>query len=197
MLLEIDPEARCLDHGGGHGVFVRLMRDLGLDFRWSDKYAENLYARGFEGALDEHYHLVTAFEVLEHLADVGSDLDQLFAGGHDYILVGTVLHTGHQPGWWYYMLESGQHIAFYSRATLRWIADHHGYDLEVGDAYALFVRRGIRIGSLRRLLLRTLLQHPTATAELVASLPTPLLRRFGRYRSRREADHAALRARSR
>lgn len=37
-----------LDTGGGYGIFVRLMRDLGYDFVWYDKYAENLLARGFE-----------------------------------------------------------------------------------------------------------------------------------------------------
>src|SRR4051794_24214654 len=45
-LLRLGPAARCLDFGGGHGVFVRLMRDRGLDFRWADKFAQNLYARG-------------------------------------------------------------------------------------------------------------------------------------------------------
>jgi hypothetical protein len=39
-----------LDYGGGHGAFVRMMRDLGFDFLWFDKYAENLFAIGFEGA---------------------------------------------------------------------------------------------------------------------------------------------------
>src|SRR5262249_3416279 len=65
-VLGLPPAARCLDYGGGHGVFVRMMRDFGLDFCWFDRFAENLYARGFEGNPADRYELVTAFEVFEH-----------------------------------------------------------------------------------------------------------------------------------
>ena len=36
------------DVAGGYGLLVRLMRDLGFNYFWSDPYAENLFARGFE-----------------------------------------------------------------------------------------------------------------------------------------------------
>ena len=39
---------KFLDYGGGYGVFVRLMRDIGFDFYWQDKHTENLFAKGFE-----------------------------------------------------------------------------------------------------------------------------------------------------
>jgi hypothetical protein len=45
-LLGMTPASRCLDFGGGHGVFVRMMRDRGFRFEWSDSYAKNLYAAG-------------------------------------------------------------------------------------------------------------------------------------------------------
>src|SRR5687768_9149307 len=66
--------ARCLDWGGGHGVFVRMMRDRGFDFRWRDEYAQNLFASGFEGSLEDSYELITSFEVLEHFVDVRGQL---------------------------------------------------------------------------------------------------------------------------
>lgn len=151
-----------LDFGGGHGVFVRMMRDLGFDFRWFDKYAENLFALGFEGAVDEHYSLVTAFEVLEHFAEVRDDLDALFAPGHDFVLVGTLLHAGHKDGWWYYLPESGQHVAFYSRRTLDWVAQHYGYGVIAAGELSLFVRRDLALKKVRSAVLRRILERPRA-----------------------------------
>ncbi len=50
------PEARrSLDYGGGHGIFVRLMRDSGFEFSWNDLYATNDYARGFDHEKDDTY----------------------------------------------------------------------------------------------------------------------------------------------
>jgi hypothetical protein len=177
----------CLDTGAGHGVFVRMMRDFGYDFRWSDRYAENLYARGFEDTPDHHHSLVTAFEVLEHFADVRTDLAQMFASEPDHVFVGTLLHEGHRDGWWYYLLDSGQHIAFYSSRTLAWIAEHFGYTVIHGPAYALFSRR--TPSSMQRAVLRRLLAHP-----YVATLvPRPIVQRASLI----ETDHAALRERLR
>jgi len=184
-LLELPANARCLDYGGGHGVFVRMMRDLGREFRWFDKYAENHYALGFEGDVTAHYALVTAFEVLEHFADVRGDLEQLFASQPDHVLVGTVLHAGHQPGWWYYLLESGQHVAFYSRRTMAWIAEKFGYDVIAGNDYSLFVRRPL--GAIRRALLSRLVERPG----VAALVPRPVYQR----RTLVEADHEAMRLR--
>jgi 2-polyprenyl-3-methyl-5-hydroxy-6-metoxy-1,4-benzoquinol methylase len=42
------------------------MRDRDFDFYWSDKYSENLLARGF-AANHGPYGVAVAFEVLEHL----------------------------------------------------------------------------------------------------------------------------------
>jgi hypothetical protein len=186
-VLEI--KGACLDYGGGHGVFVRMMRDLGFDFRWFDKYADNLYARGFEATLDQQYALVTAFEVLEHFADVRSDLEQLFAMHPDHVLVGTVLHAGHQPDWWYYMLESGQHVAFYTPRTLEHIAQRFGYVVIAAPEYSLFVRNDLAPGALRRAVVRRLLEHPS----VAGFVPRQVVQR----RSLIQDDHAAMRERLR
>jgi hypothetical protein len=42
------------------------MRDAGFDFYWTDAYADNLLARGFEGGIGD-YDIAVAFEVLEHI----------------------------------------------------------------------------------------------------------------------------------
>jgi hypothetical protein len=177
----------CLDYGGGHGVFVRMMRDLGFDFHWFDKYAENLFALGFQGPAEERYSLVTAFEVLEHFADVGTELNALFAPRHDFVLVGTLLHSGHEEGWWYYLPDSGQHVAFYSRRTLDWIGRHHGYEVVAGPEVSLFVRRDVALDKIRLALLRRVLARPSAAAHVP---------RFAISRgSLIDDDHAAARAR--
>jgi len=36
---------KYIDYGAGYGVFVRLMRDYGFDFYWTDKYSDNLFAK--------------------------------------------------------------------------------------------------------------------------------------------------------
>jgi hypothetical protein len=182
--------ARFLDYGGGHGVFARLMRDLGLDYHWSDKYAENLFARGFEARPGERFEFVTAFEVLEHFADARGELERLFAGGPSFVLVGTRLHEGQGPGWWYYMPESGQHVALYSARTLRWAADRFGYDCLPGPAYSLFARRGVRLRGARRALAGAAVRRPKLGFALGCMLmPSGLLR------SRTWRDHVALKER--
>lgn len=52
---------KFLDYGGGYGLFVRLMRDAGLDFYHSDMHCTNIFARGFEAETQPEpvYGLVT------------------------------------------------------------------------------------------------------------------------------------------
>jgi 2-polyprenyl-3-methyl-5-hydroxy-6-metoxy-1,4-benzoquinol methylase len=126
ILLMFDPNARFIDFGGGYGMFVRLMRDLGFDFRWQDKFCENLFARGFELGLNESgkFEVLTAFEVFEHLTDPLSALEEMLRLS-DSIVFSTNVVSNPPPllsAWEYYGLEHGQHIAFYSYSTLREIA---------------------------------------------------------------------------
>ena len=124
----LDPDGDCLDYGGGYGLMVRRMRDLGYRFRWHDKFCENLFARRFEGGLDGHYELMTAFEILEHLTDPLAEIDQ-WGRAADNIFCSTSL-IGPQPPsletWRYYAPETGQHIGFFSADTMRWMAKRLG-----------------------------------------------------------------------
>lgn len=183
-----------LDFGGGHGVFTRMMRDLGFDFRWFDRYAENLYAAGFEGDLAAPHALVTSFEVFEHLGDVGDDLARLFAPRPAHVLVGTELHHGFDPDWWYLMAESGQHVAFFTERTMAWLGHRFGYDVIAGPQYTLFRRRDLALGAVRRTLLGHVVRQPAVTVALVGFVPEIVRRRLAR--SLVLSDHAALRARA-
>jgi hypothetical protein len=145
-LLGLNVNSTCLDYGGGHGILTRAMRDRGYDFHWHDRYAVNHFARGFEGDLNHHHSLLTCFEVWEHLADVGADLKRLFSTGHDCLLVGTFLHTGHRAKWWYYCPEVGQHVAFFSRRTMQLVAARFGYQSIIGRRYTLFHKPNLLVG---------------------------------------------------
>jgi hypothetical protein len=123
-------EARFLDYGGGYGLFARLMRDYGFDFYRQDRYAENLFAAGFDA--EDHpgtaYELVTAFEVFEHLPQPLEEVEQMLAYSRN-VLFSTQLLPTPAPDlnqWWYYGLDHGQHVALYTRESLQEIARHFG-----------------------------------------------------------------------
>jgi methyltransferase family protein len=132
----------ALDFGGGHGVFVRLMRDKGFNFYWSDLHATNDYARGFEYQSGLTYDFLTAFEVLEHLTDPIADLSKLM-GLSDNVFVSTCIVPQPTPGlsdWWYYVPTTGQHIAFYTTESLRILAARFGRYLLSFGPYHLFTK---------------------------------------------------------
>jgi hypothetical protein len=131
-----------LDFGAGHGIFVRLMRDAGFDFYWFDPHATNDYARGFEHKEDRSYEFLTAFEVLEHLADPLDDLSKMMALSPN-VLVSTELLPSPPPKvskWWYYSTSGGQHISFYTPESLRVIARRFGRNILSNGSYHLFTK---------------------------------------------------------
>jgi hypothetical protein len=131
---------RFLDYAAGYGTLVRLMRDRGFDFFWSDRYAKNLYARGFEHVPGSRYDLLTAFEVLEHLPHPLEDIARMFELAEN-ILVSTILvpePAPTPPHWWYYAVKSGQHISLYTADSLQKIASRfHVHLLSRGPYHLL------------------------------------------------------------
>lgn len=136
---------RVVDCAGGYGILVRLLRDYGIDALWSDRYCQNLVARGFEydsGGAD----LVTAFEAFEHFVHPDEELDRLLAISPNVLLT-TGLITGSTPGpgeWRYYGKEHGQHIGFFRLKTLEFLATGHGkYLISNGSSYHLISDRPV------------------------------------------------------
>lgn len=88
-----------------------------------------------EELLAQHYDFVTCSEVVEHLHDPSSVfplLGHLLEGG-GVLGVMTRLHRPEIPfeSWWY--RRDSTHVCFYTEATIRWIASHHGWTVEMPD----------------------------------------------------------------
>lgn len=135
-------EGRYLDAAGGYGMLTRLMRDMGFEFYWQDKYCDNIIAPGFEykpelGACNA----VTAMEVLEHLVDPTAFIEEVLAvAGAQTLLFTTELYEGpppHPDNWWYYTFGTGQHIGFFQRRTLQTLGARLG--LKFASANGLHV----------------------------------------------------------
>lgn len=121
-----NPNQKFLDYGGGNGMFVRLMRDAGYDFYWQDFYTKNQFAVGFEHNGFDRFELLTAFEVFEHLEDPVNEIKDMLAFSEN-ILFSTILLPRNNPvpgEWWYYTLDTGQHISLYSKKSLVELANN-------------------------------------------------------------------------
>ena len=133
-----------IDYGGGYGLFTRLMRDSGFNFFCFDRYCDNLFAKGFgaDMAAEKSYELLTAFELLEHLTNPRAEIEKMLKLS-DNILFSTILLPADTPfphDWWYYGLDHGQHISFYTAESLRFLADQYKMHYSSNGSIHLFSR---------------------------------------------------------
>lgn len=138
-------QARFIDYAGGYGVFVRMMRDIGFDYYWTDKYTKNLFSSGFEGSTEYHYDAVTLFECFEHFVEPITEIENLVTLS-DNIIFSTELATVPAPKpneWWYYNFEHGQHISFYTTQSLQYIAKKYGFHLRSAGSLHFFTKKKV------------------------------------------------------
>jgi len=127
MLLLGNLDGTLVDCAGGYGILVRLLRDYGINALWSDRYCQNLLARGFEHRA-EPAEMVTAFEAFEHFVNPADELDRLLAIAPKVLFSTELIATPapQQADWWYYGREHGQHIGFFRIQTLEKMAKERG-----------------------------------------------------------------------
>lgn len=130
----------AIDIGGGDGLLCRMLRDFGINCYVKDKYATPTYAQGFTEQDFDAPDLVTGFEILEHFPNPSRDLDDVFKYDSPVVLLSTAIYKGEHADWWYLSPESGQHVFFYSRQALDWMAGRYGYELIVSGGFILFTR---------------------------------------------------------
>jgi hypothetical protein len=176
-----DSSAKFVDFGGGTGLLVRLMRDLGFDFYRYDLYGANSFARGFD-VIDIQdgnikFELLTAFEVFEHLENPLSDIEQMFRLS-DSLLFSTLLQPLdlarlNPQDWDYFSPETGQHIAFYTSEALNEIALKFGCNLysDGEDVHLLTLKKlNLTSNQLRDLVIPTRLRK---LREFIEELGSP------------------------
>lgn len=127
----LDTSKIYLDYAGGYGVFTRLMRDAGIKFVHDDPNTENIFARDFVYDNTKHEIAgITCFECLEHFVDPVKELEKIFQISPN-VFFSTELKPLATPdtNWHYFAFEHGQHVSFYSQATLETLAEKFGLNL--------------------------------------------------------------------
>lgn len=138
-----------LDWGSGSGLLVRLLRDDGLDGIGFEPFTEPVLAPGFTYKQDSEvrtkgpFHCVIAIEVVEHLLSPVEFFQSALS------LADTIIFTTEptdcnteKENWWYYSQDTGQHISFYSRKSLKLVAASLGasYQHARGQSLHLITR---------------------------------------------------------
>ena len=123
-------KVRHLDYGGGSGLLSDTLREKGWDSRSYDPFVDRDVRVGDLG----QFELVTAFEVFEHVPDIGALLDDLrmLVGPDGVILFSTLLSDGEigrgRPlSWWYASPRNG-HISLFSKESLRLCLNRAGFN---------------------------------------------------------------------
>jgi len=144
---------RHLDYAGGYGVLVGLLREFKIKSHWHDKYCNNLFAKDFEwDQAGNGVDIVSAFEVFEHFENPRDEIITLLSYSSNIVFTTHIISDiiPEVCDWWYYGEAHGQHIGFYRRKTLEYVAKK--YDLKLltdGVSIHLFTREGVSSGAFK------------------------------------------------
>jgi Methyltransferase domain len=126
-------QGKVLDWGSGSGLLVRLLRDDGHDCYGLEPYTTPVLAAAFTSQDEracleqESYRVILAIEVVEHLLQP-KDFFAKALSISDALIFSTELVDKRRNGnkWWYYSIETGQHISFYANRSLACLARLNG-----------------------------------------------------------------------
>jgi len=140
-ILGLDSGSRIVDWGGGGGLLTRLMRDVGYDYLCYDEYRNPEYSAGFQWNAQSTTtaNAITLFEVAEHFNSPWNEWARLFSLAPRVVVGTTGIYTGQGSDWPYLSPENGQHLFFYSRRALQWLARQFGYTALILGEYFIFV----------------------------------------------------------
>lgn len=130
-----------LDYGGGSGMLARLLRESG----WQSVSHDPLMDRNVNLEQLGSFDLITAFEVFEHVSDVGALMTNLrsLLAPNGLVLFSTLLsdgniHPGQRINWWYASPRNG-HISLFSRKSLAVLARKNGFNfLSLSQGFHIF-----------------------------------------------------------
>jgi hypothetical protein len=148
---------KVYDWGGGNGLLVRMLRDLGIDAYRADLYVDNYYSVGFDVEEGSKADLMTAFEVFEHSDDPRKLMREMSAFQPEAILLSTELYRGQGEDWSYIHKDAGKHVFFYTEQAMNNLAGQFGYRCITTNKLSLMHKESP--GALRERLLRRLLSH--------------------------------------
>lgn len=176
------PSDKLLDWGGGPGLLVRMLRDIGIDAYNHEAYIRNHFSAGFSRSNNETYKFVTAFEVFEHFAKPKSDLEGIFSLEPEVLLISTGIYRNQGADWPYLGLPKSAHVFFYSDEAFKIIGRTFGYSVaRLPRSLTLFTRTPVP--RTRLLLIRNILSRPRLGEILLAAKTKPSLA---------DQDHAYL-----
>lgn len=150
---------RHMDYGGGSGLLSETLRAKGWDSHTYDPFVD----RSIRVAQLGRFDLVTAFEVFEHVPDIGALFEDLQAlvEPNGLILFSTLLSDGEiRPGeplrWWYASPRNG-HISLFSKESLSLCMTQQGFKFASASANLHIAHR----------------QIPAWASHILAPIPAP------------------------
>lgn len=144
-----------LDFGGGDGLFCRIMRDYYFNCFSYDKFSKNTYSKGFVEKNFLTPDLVTSFEAVEHFSKPSEEFLKIFNLKPKMFLLTTGIYQDQDKNWNYLEEDSGQHIFFYSKETLEFIAKKYNYNIIfLESGFVLMILASTKINKLMVYLLK-------------------------------------------
>jgi hypothetical protein len=118
-------DGKVLDYGGGSGLTVRLLRDVGINAWAYDLHGVPRLAAGFQSEDLSDCKMINLCEVAEHFDEPARYIEKIFSADPGVTVIQTVLFDQPDENWYYLGIEHGQHVFFYSVKALDLIANKY------------------------------------------------------------------------